>query len=587
VTTTYDVAGKPSGVTGYASAVNYAPHGAMQGLTFANNVQESWMYNVRLQPTCLTVGPAAQPVLRLGNAYTSTALLDPCSSPATAGTDNNGNVVKQTIRAGWMDAVPSYQWRDFSLSYGYTDGMNRLNSAAETTAQLGWNQTMGYDTWGNLSLASSWGSSIWSPPGYGGATNHATGTGWSYTPSGNLWTTPLATMTYDPEGHLETFQSVSLGVNSAYGYDGEGRRVKKTLGSTTVVYVYDAMGELAAEYGSAAASTGTQFLTADHLGSTRLVTGTGGVVVERHDYAPFGDEVAAQGCAQPIGSTLRSPRCDIAGYGAASGDELKFTGKERDAETGLDFFGARYMSSAQGRFTSPDPLPWLSWQTGGDEARQKFLALISNPQNLNMYSYVGNNPLNHTDPTGMNACGTNDDSTCKVEITITSRDRDANLKYNDQFKDLPHQKDYNAIATVVVNGETEGTFLVKTTPDDSNKSATLLNGTYDATFAMHKQKYAAIALEPRNANPTLGPNPSRDDGASIASDIHIHKAGLGNAAVARNGSPISQGCQVIYSDQYPSFQSATGIVPAAGSPQKGNIFVRLNTITANAPWLFN
>jgi hypothetical protein len=229
----------------------------------------------------------------------------------------------------------------------------------------------------------------------------------------------------------------------------------------------------------------------------------------------------------------------------------------------------------------------LSWQTGGDEARQKFLALISNPQNLNMYSYVGNNPLNHTDPTGMNACGTNDDSTCKVEITITSRDRDANLKYNDQFKDLPHQKDYNAIATVVVNGETEGTFLVKTTPDDSNKSATLLNGTYDATFAMHKQKYAAIALEPRNANPTLGPNPSRDDGASIASDIHIHKAGLGNAAVARNGSPISQGCQVIYSDQYPSFQSATGIVPAAGSPQKGNIFVRLNTITANAPWLFN
>jgi RHS repeat-associated protein len=64
-----------------------------------------------------------------------------------------------------------------------------------------------------------------------------------------------------------------------------------------------------------------------------------------------------------------------------------FTGKERDAETGLDYFGARYMSSAQGRFTSPDPLlssgrPW-------------------DPQSWNRYSYVLNNPLRYTDPLGL------------------------------------------------------------------------------------------------------------------------------------------------------------------------------------------
>ena len=62
------------------------------------------------------------------------------------------------------------------------------------------------------------------------------------------------------------------------------------------------------------------------------------------------------------------------------------TGKERDAETGLDYFGARYMSSAQGRFTSPDP-----GMAGSDPWK---------PQSWNAYSYTLNNPLRFTDPDG-------------------------------------------------------------------------------------------------------------------------------------------------------------------------------------------
>ena len=64
----------------------------------------------------------------------------------------------------------------------------------------------------------------------------------------------------------------------------------------------------------------------------------------------------------------------------------KFTGKERDTETGLDYFGARYMSSAQGRFTSPDSVA-INRQ-------------ISDPQLWNKYSYVGNRPLSYVDPDG-------------------------------------------------------------------------------------------------------------------------------------------------------------------------------------------
>jgi RHS repeat-associated protein len=65
---------------------------------------------------------------------------------------------------------------------------------------------------------------------------------------------------------------------------------------------------------------------------------------------------------------------------------IKFTGKERDAETGLDYFGARYMSSAQGRFTSPDA-PLLDQHP-------------ADPQSWNLYSYTRSNPLRYVDPTG-------------------------------------------------------------------------------------------------------------------------------------------------------------------------------------------
>jgi RHS repeat-associated protein len=72
----------------------------------------------------------------------------------------------------------------------------------------------------------------------------------------------------------------------------------------------------------------------------------------------------------------------------SAGIRLKFTGKERDAETGLDYFGARYMSSAQGRWTSPDVVNVT------DER-------LRNPgSTLNKYAYAANNPLKYIDPDG-------------------------------------------------------------------------------------------------------------------------------------------------------------------------------------------
>jgi RHS repeat-associated protein len=82
-----------------------------------------------------------------------------------------------------------------------------------------------------------------------------------------------------------------------------------------------------------------------------------------------------------------------------------FTGKERDSESGLDFFGARYYSGPHGRFTSPDPLVWNdrrlgSFLAGRSVSLPTLEEYISNPQNFNLYSYVTNNPLARVDVTG-------------------------------------------------------------------------------------------------------------------------------------------------------------------------------------------
>lgn len=142
--------------------------------------------------------------------------------------------------------------------------------------------------------------------------------------------------------------------------------------------MYDGFGKLIAEYSTEQASTPTVNYTAtDPLGSPGVITNKLGEVFSRRDFMPFGEEITPDA----------SYRTAALKYGIADGVRQKFTGYQRDEETDLDFAEARYYYNDQGRFTAVDPL-----LASGKSA---------NPQTFNRYVYVANNPLVHTDPTGM------------------------------------------------------------------------------------------------------------------------------------------------------------------------------------------
>ena len=128
--------------------------------------------------------------------------------------------------------------------------------------------------------------------------------------------------------------------------------------------------------GSSPNQFGVEWVVTDQLGTPRMVFDQSGSLenVKRHDYLPFGEDLTA-------GSRSTTP-----GYGASDGVRQKFTGYERDVETELEYAHARYYADKQGRFSGVDPM-------GGQ---------ATDPQSLNGYAYVGNNPVNITDPTGMN-----------------------------------------------------------------------------------------------------------------------------------------------------------------------------------------
>jgi RHS repeat-associated protein len=343
----------------------YDPNGRMIQIRLGNNLWETRDYQTPGTTTYYKLGTTQGngDLVQLGYNF--------------SGTGNNGNVVSQEI---------SRFTNGLNLTQSFTyDGVNRLLTATEGSSDRNYE----YDRYGNRWI----GTSNWpaanepkeptSQNDFIASTNRLTLTGVEYDAAGNQTTYGAFTLGYDAENRNTSTTSTSSGSGS-FVYDGEGRRVKKMwtpYGDTTVTtyFVYNALGQLAAEYSSEApASTGASWIFTDMLGSVRAITSESQSVEECYDYEPFGRMLSASDNGRgSLGCFQANPDNSVIAQ--------KFTSKERDAETGLDFFGARYFSAAQGRFTSPD--------IAGPR--------LNDPQSLNRYNYTRNNPLKRVDPDGL------------------------------------------------------------------------------------------------------------------------------------------------------------------------------------------
>ncbi len=298
----------------------------------------------------------------------------------TSGSDN-GNV--------WGITNNKDTTRNQSLSY---DALNRLTTAQNAgtdclqTVINGktkfWGNSYSYDAWGNLINKSVTKCSAENLTLTALTNNQLQG--YSYDAAGNM-THDLsngANYTYDQENRI------TGAAGYTYTYDAGGNRVEKSNGSTGTLYWYmmpgivgesDLAGNLKTEYiffdGERVARrdlpAGTvSYYFSDHLKTTSIVTDATGTILDESDYYPWGGELQ---------------------FTNNLDNHYKFTGKERDSETGLDYFGARYYSNGLGRWISADwsptpiPIPYADF---------------SDPQSLNLYSYVRNIPTTRVDENG-------------------------------------------------------------------------------------------------------------------------------------------------------------------------------------------
>ena len=365
------------------------------------------------------------------------------------------------------------------------------------------------------------------------STTGAGGQTYAYNPNGWMTRDGTDTVAYD-------YRGLTTGYGSArYLMDPDRRRVKKTVGTAVTYYLRGPGDNVLAEYigqslsakyvyaGSRRiariAGDSASYYLADHLGSTRSLVGDEGIVTAAYDYWPYGKVLASSG----TGST-----------------HFRFTGHERDAESGLDYMPARSYAYEVGRFLRPDPMqdarPWIS-----------------------PYSYAQNNPLIRVDPTGLLDWVQRSDGTIEWDENVTSAD-DADLVEGETYLGrnvivATHNRDENLVEPinsakfdVYLDSNKKGpsaTIMGNTVPADVERYGTMAEGLYTAR-SQGRFKYGpndpSIIINEGGPVPTVRGNPQNTAGDYLT-EVFLHAGNPNHPRLSgwdKKGNPvnITTGC---------------------------------------------
>ena len=347
--------------------IDYSPLGQVSRVVLANGVttQNTYNQNALYRLTAkLTINAQHQNLQNLAYTY-----------------DAVGNIT---------DVNDTSQTNASKLAHYEYDSLYRLTRATISNSGNGagtnYIKTFTYDRIGNITNKSDLGAYLYQGNVGNNYTNpHAVtsiaGIAVSYDRNGNV-TNDGRGLTLDWDYNDRLLSSTKNNVVTNYVYDFSGNRAMKVVGSAITIYPSDyfeldatgttkhiyAGSELVATIESDNNTETLYYPHSDHLGGSSVITDSAGAMVQLLDYYPFGET-----------------RIDRNFAGSTVDESHKFTGQELDEDSGLYYYGARYYSPTIGRFLSQDP-------ASGD---------LANPQTLNKYSYVLNNPLRYTDPTGM------------------------------------------------------------------------------------------------------------------------------------------------------------------------------------------
>jgi RHS repeat-associated protein len=403
---TYNAANRPitsadgsNGIT-YATDFQSAPTGCLAGAV---------CYTPQGTFYALSIGQVSSGFTGLNLTHTYNNRLQPNEFKASSSGGNAIDITYSFIdsvtghNAGHVNGITNNLDATRSQTFTY-DSLNRITGALTTSTHATspahcWGEAYTLDAWGNLnSIAASTNSNYTGCTQESGFSSNADGNNrlptWAYDASGNATSDGVVTnYQWNAESELKS----AAGVNYAYG--GDGRRVSKS-GGASKLYWYGSGGDILAETDSCGNPTaeyiffggkrvamipwtGANCSTTvagnptyhieDLLGTSRVVTTNTGVVCYDADFYPFGGE--------------RTPYTN----NCPATNNYKFEGKERDAETGNDDFGARYYSNRFGRWLSadwsndPEPVPYAN---------------LTNPQTLNLYAMVADDPESFSDLDG-------------------------------------------------------------------------------------------------------------------------------------------------------------------------------------------